>query len=97
MFSYERIKLIFYNARKKCTHVARGCRKEGISDAPGRDAESPVLALNLITPFCLAESSPGISLIAMWLKTRGKKGNQGLGTILAWELQPESGGCLPSL
>ena len=71
--------------------AARGCRKEGISDAPGRDAESPVLALNLITPFCLAESSQGICLIEMWLKTRGKKGNQGLGTILAWEVQPESG------
>lgn len=41
--------------------------------------------------FCLAESSQGISLIEMWLKTRGKKGNQGLGAILAWELQPESG------
>ena len=78
-------------------HMARGCRKEGMSDAPGRDAESLVLALNLITPFCLAESSQDVSLIAMWLKTRGKKGNQDLGMILAWELQPESGGCLPGL
>ncbi|CAI9162122.1 unnamed protein product [Rangifer tarandus platyrhynchus] len=45
-----------------------------MSDAPRRDAESLVLALNLITPFCLAESSQDVSLIAMWLKTRGKKG-----------------------